>query len=114
MGPGDQAFVRWAKRYITADDAVRVLRAYKKADLIAVDNREGTFRVLDHHACSRDAFESAAENLRPPGRRRGPGWNRLSEEERQRMVSSKRSVPEQWERQERIELAMLKLDLKHR
>ena len=116
-GPGDRAFIRWAKRYISADDAKRVLNAYKRTNLIAVDNQDGTFRVLDLSAIGggesrrriREALEAAAENLRPRSKRK---WNQLSDDERQRLVASKRSIPEQWERQERVELAMAKLEVK--
>ena len=86
-GPGDRAFVRWAKRYISVPDAKRVLDAYRKARLIAVDNRIGTFIILDLAAASRDALEAAAENLRPERSRK---WNRLTDEERQQLVASKR------------------------
>lgn len=106
-GPGDRAFVRWAKRYVSVHDAELVLHAYKKARLIAVDNRSGTFRILDLAAAGRDALEAAAENLHPERSRK---WNRLTDDERQRLVSSKQSVPDQWERQERVELAIAKLD----
>jgi hypothetical protein len=108
-GPGDRTFVRWAKRYVPEDDARRILGAYKKANLIAVDNRNGTFRVLDLSAVSREALEAAAENLRPskPPKKR---WNQLSDEERQRLINQKRSIPEQWEKQERVELAIAKLN----
>lgn len=106
-GPGDRTFVRWAKRYIAADDARRVLVAYKKAGLIAVDNRAGTFLVLNLAAVTRDALEAAAENLRPE---RSKKWNRLTDDERQRLVASARSIPEQWEKQERVELALAKLN----
>lgn len=106
-GPGDRAFVRWAKRYITADDARRVLDAYKVARLIVVDNRTGTFRVLALEAVSRGALEAAAENLRPEKSKK---WNRLTDAERQRLVSAVRSTPELWERQERVELALAKMD----
>lgn len=109
MGPGDHAFVRWAKRYIAVGDACRVLSAYKKANLIAVDNRGGTFRILNFGAATRGALEAAAENLRPRARKR---WNRLTDDERQRAVSSKRSIPDQWEKQERVELAIAKLEAK--
>lgn len=108
MGPGDRVFIRWAKSFcsITADDADRIRIAYKKAGLITIDNKKETFRVLNFAAITRVALEAAAENLRPRSRR----WNDLTDDERQRLVSSKRSVPEQWEKQERIELAIAKLE----
>lgn len=107
MGPGDLAFVRWAKRYIGIHDGKRVLLAYKKAKLIAVDNRQGTFEILDLEAVQPDALEAAADNLRPERPRR---WNDLTDEERQARVDRKRSLPDQWEKQERVELARAKLD----
>lgn len=104
-GPGDRAFLRWVKRHVSPPDAVRVLDAYKRAGLVRIDNRAGTFHVLDRVAVSREALVAAAENLRPQRKR----WNRLSDAEREKLVASKRAVPDQWERQERIELAIAKL-----
>ncbi len=106
-GPGDRAFVRWAKRHVSVHDAKLILPAYKKAGLIIVDNRAGTFRVLDLAAVAPDALKAAAENLRP-GRSRK--WNRLTDDERQRLILKNRSIPEQWEKQERVELAIARLE----
>lgn len=111
MGPGDRAFVRWAKRHIGLHDAKRVLVAYKEAKLIDVDNRTGTFRVLDFAAVSPDALEAAADNVRPARPKR---WNDLSDEERMQRVESATSLPDQWERQERAELARAKLDARNK
>ena len=110
-GPGDRAFVRWAKRYVSADDGRRILAAYRKAGLVEVDNRAGTFRILDRAAATPEALEAAAENLRPSPRK---GWNHLTDAERERLVARGHSVPEQWERQEAIELAIARLDARKR
>lgn len=108
-GPGDRAFVRWATRYIPEDDALHVLDAYKKARLVTVDNRHGTFAILNGYACQADALKAAADNLRPTKKKK---WNQLTDEERERRVAAKHAVPDQWERQERVELALAKLNLK--
>lgn len=108
MGPGDRSFVRWAQRYIPTKDAWRVLVAYKKANLVAVDNRKGTFRVIDRKACQRESLKAAAENLCPA--RRPERWNGLSDKERQERIATLRPLPEQWEKQERLELAIAKLN----
>lgn len=109
MGPGDRAFVRWVTRYVNKHDAKHILRAYKDARLIDVDNRTGAFHVLDVSAIAPAALEAAAENLRPLPRKK---WNQLTDEERQRLVATKMPLPDQWAKQERAELALIKLSLR--
>lgn len=110
-GPGDRAFHRWAKRFVSPHDAELIRVAYKKARLITVDNRAGTFEILDPAACHREALEAAAENLHPA---RSKKWNRLNDAERSGLVESLRTTPEQWEKQERVDLARAKLEAKRR
>ncbi len=111
-GPGDRAFLRWAKRFVSSYDAELIRAAYKKAGLITVNNQTGTFQILDTAACHREALKAAAENLHPE--RSSRKWNRLSEVERSSLVESVRTVPEQWEKQERVDFARAKLAAKRR